>query len=194
MMKKIAVFVSGSGSNLQAIIDACERNYIKAKVTLVISDREKAYALERAKNHNILGCYFGKKNYEDINFRYEKISELLEDNQIDLIVLAGYLGIIPGEFVKRFKNKIINIHPSLLPKYGGKGFYGDFVHNAVLNNNEKESGATVHFVDESIDTGKIILQKSVKIEEDEKLDTLKEKIHKIEHEILVEAVKRIVNG
>jgi phosphoribosylglycinamide formyltransferase-1 len=191
--KNIAVFVSGNGSNLQAIIDASESSSIHGNVSVVISDKENAYALERARSYNIPAYYFGKGNYENLNLRYQKIAELLENSKVDLIVLAGYLGIIPVEFVKRFENKIINVHPALLPKYGGKGYYGDYVHKAVLKNNEKDSGATVHYVDENIDSGKIILQKSVQIEKGETLETLKEKIHKIEHEIIVKAISMIIN-
>lgn len=149
-MLNIAVLISGGGSNLQSIIDGCESGYINGIVKLVISNKDNVYGLERARKHNIKT--FVEK--ED-----EKIIDLLNKENIDLVVLAGYLKIISPKFVEAFRNKIINIHPSLIPAFCGEGYYGKKVHESVINYGAKLSGATVHFVDEGADTGPIIMQK-----------------------------------
>ncbi|MFV0238373.1 MAG: phosphoribosylglycinamide formyltransferase [Flavobacteriales bacterium] len=180
---KIAVFVSGNGSNLQVIIDSIERRILKqVKIQFVIADRV-CHGIERAKKHQIHSHQFLRKD----KALFQQIDGLL-DSEVDLIVLAGFLSIIPTTFCQKWKNKIINLHPSLLPKYGGVGMYGDRVHRAVLDHNEKESGATVHFVTGEVDQGEIILQKSCEVDEGETVESLKKKIQKIEHIIIVEAI------
>lgn len=179
-MLNIAVLISGGGSNLQSIIDGCESGYINGIVKLVISNKDNVYGLERAIKHNIKT--FVEK--ED-----EKIIDLLNKENIDLVVLAGYLKIISPKFVEAFRNKIINIHPSLIPAFCGEGYYGKKVHESVISYGVKLSGATVHFVDEGADTGPIIMQKSVEIKVDDTPQSLSERVLAVEHEILKESVR-----
>lgn len=179
-MLKIAVLISGGGSNLQSIIDGCESGYINGIVKLVISNKSEAYGLERAKKHNI-------KSF--VEKEEAKIINLLKEESIDLVVLAGYLKIISPNFVEAFRNKIINIHPSLIPAFCGEGYYGKKVHESVINYRAKLSGATVHFVDEGADTGPIIMQKSVEVKFNDTPNSLAERVLSVEHEILKESVK-----
>ena len=183
-MFNIAVMVSGSGSNLQAIIDNVKSGNIKANIALVISDNENAYALERAKQNNINTAFI--KN--DTNL----IIESLKKNNIDLIILAGYLSILEEKLVQIYENRIINIHPSLIPKYCGKGYYGLNVHKAVIENNEKFSGATVHYVDSGIDTGDIIIQEKLEIGNYDTAITLQKRVLEIEHKILPIAINLVL--
>ncbi|WP_195336700.1 phosphoribosylglycinamide formyltransferase [Paraclostridium bifermentans] len=179
-MLNIAVLISGGGSNLQSIIDGCESGYINGIVKIVISNKDNAYGLERAIKHNIKTLV----EKED-----EKIIDLLNKENIDLVVLAGYLKIISPKFVEAFRNKIINIHPSLIPAFCGEGYYGKKVHESVINYGAKLSGATVHFVDEGADTGPIIMQKSVEVKFNDTPQSLSERVLTVEHEILKESVK-----
>lgn len=179
-MVNIAVFVSGSGTNLQALIDACANNEINGSIKLVVSNRKKAYGLERA-------CLAGIKaewiKDEDI------IIKRLEEEQIDLIVLAGYLAIVSEKLISKFENKIINIHPSLIPSFCGEGYYGIHVHEACFKRGCKVSGATVHFVSAVVDGGPIILQRSIDISDCKTPEEIQEKILlNIEYKILKEAV------
>ena len=185
-MFNIAVMVSGSGSNLQTIIDKANEGEIKGRVALVISDKADAYALKRAKD-NYIPNYYIKKDIE-------KTLATLEEHKIDLIVLAGYLSILPPEIIEKYHGRIINIHPSLIPKYCGKGFYGAFVHEAVVAAGEKESGATVHFVDKGIDTGSVILQEKVTVNADDTAQTLQKKVLEIEHKILPKAINLVLES
>lgn len=191
---KIAVLVSGGGTNLQAIIDACTSGMIKGTVELVISNRKAAYGLERARRAGIQAEYFGKGNYPEREERYTKLIELLKEKSIELVVLAGYLDILPPAIIDAYRDKIINVHPSLIPKYSGMGFYGEKVHQAVLTAGEKESGATVHFVDEGADTGKIIVQGKVSVDPDDTPETLQKKVLVVEHRILTETIRDICLG
>lgn len=185
-MFNIAVMVSGSGSNLQTLIDKVKEGYIEGQISLVVSDQEKAYALERAKDNHIAATY--------IRHDKEKLLRALEDHKIDLIVLAGYLSILPKEIIEKYPERIINIHPSLIPKYCGKGFYGMHVHRAVIEAGEKESGATVHFVDQGIDTGSIIIQEKLDLEPGETAESLQKKVLEVEHRILPKAVKLVIQS
>lgn len=186
-MKNIVVLVSGSGTNLQRIIDCIESGEIPdAQISLVIADRE-CFGLERAKKHGIAVHIIPRGK----NFSLE-LKETIPGNT-DLIVLAGFLSILNKEFCESFNGKIINIHPSLLPKFGGKGMWGHHVHDAVIEAKEKESGATVHYVTSGIDEGEIILQNSFPIAEKETVDTLAEKIHQTEFEIFPKAIKIVLN-
>jgi len=186
---KIAVLISGSGTNLQAIINSVESGNISGNIEMVVSDRKNAYGLERAKKFGIDTFYFGKGNYDNKLERDNALLKKLKEKEIDLIVLAGYLSILPKFIVKEYENKIINVHPSLIPKYCGAGFYGMKVHEAVILNKEEFSGVTVHFVDEGTDTGPIIFQEKIRIEENDTADSLAEKIHVVEHKLIVKAIK-----
>ena len=179
-MVNIAVFVSGSGTNLQALIDACANNEINGSIKLVVSNRKKAYGLERARLSGIKAEWIKD---EDI------IIKRLEEAQIDLIVLAGYLAIVSEKLISKFENKIINIHPSLIPSFCGEGYYGIHVHEACFKRGCKVSGATVHFVSAVVDGGPIILQRSIDISDCKTPEEIQEKILlNIEHKILKEAV------
>lgn len=189
-MKKLAILVSGSGSNMQAIIDNCRNNNINGKVEVVISGSDGAYALERAKKADIPTYICAKSSYENAELRDLAVLEILKKYGIDYVITAGYLGIISKCLVDAYPNKIVNIHPSLLPKFGGKGFYGLRVHEACIAAGESVSGATVHFVDYGTDTGRIIRQKSCKVESIDTAESLQKKIlDNIEHQLLVEVIK-----
>lgn len=184
----IGVLLSGGGTNLQSVIDAVNADKINGEVKVVVSNRENAYGLERARKHNIAAFYVDKKKHEsNIEFNRE-IMKIFEDQEVDLIILAGYLQILSKELVNKYKNKIINIHPSLIPSFCGKGFYGLRVHQAVLDYGAKVTGATVQFIDEGTDTGPIIIQKPIEVDEYDTAETLQKKVLKIEHEILVKAI------
>ena len=188
-MFKIAVLVSGGGTNLQEIIDNIENKRLNCKIEYIIADRD-CYSLERGRKYNIKSILLDKKEYG--NKLSNEINKVLE-NKVDLIVLAGYLSIIDKDFISDWNNKIINIHPSLLPKYGGKGMYGMKVHEAVIANKEKESGCTVHFVDVDIDTGKILLQRKVDVSNNETSESLQKKVLKEEHQLLIEAIEKVIS-
>ena len=179
-MLNIGVLISGGGTNLQAIIDETKSGAINGTVKLVISNKEDAYGLERARLSGIKAVY---ETDED------KIIELLKENNIDLIVLAGYLKIITPKFVDEFRNKIINIHPSLIPSFCGKGYYGEKVHQGVIDYGAKVTGATVHFVDEGADTGAIIMQETVNVEQDDDAKSLAKRVLEVEHRILKESIR-----
>lgn len=179
-MLNIGVLISGGGTNLQAIIDETKSGGINGTVKLVISNKENAYGLERARLSKIKAVY---ETDED------KIIGLLKENNIDLIVLAGYLKIITPKFVDEFRNKIINIHPSLIPSFCGKGYYGEKVHQGVIDYGAKVTGATVHFVDEGADTGAIIMQETVNVEQDDDAKSLAKRVLEVEHRILKESIR-----
>lgn len=186
--KKIVVLASGSGSNLQVILDAIEKNEINGSVVAVISNRKSAYSLERAKNKGVNAIYIGKGNYIKKEDRERALFEKLEELKPDLIVLAGYLEIIPSEIIKTYSNRIMNIHPALIPSFCGDGFYGMNVHRAVVEYGVKVTGATVHFVDEGTDTGPVILQDTVLVSSEDTPEQVQKKVLKIEHQLLPKAV------
>lgn len=189
---RISVLVSGNGTDLQSIIDAVEDGTIAdAKIVGVLSSDEKAYALERARQHEIPYQAVTKHEFNDLRDRMDAILQHLEGDDPDLIVLAGYLSILPPKVIEKYRGRIINIHPALLPKFGGKDFYGIKVHEAVLAAGEAESGATVHYVDEGIDTGDIILQEKVPVLEGDTPETLRERVLEVEHRILPQAIAQI---
>lgn len=194
-MLKIAVLVSGGGTNLQAIIDKIENGTIQnAKIEVVISNKKDAFALERAAKHGIKGECISPKDYENREAFSEALLESLVAHQVDLIVLAGYLVIVPENVIARFRNRIVNIHPSLIPSFCGDGFYGLKVHEAVLARGNKVTGATVHFVDEGTDTGPIILQKAVYVQEGDTPEVLQRRVmEEAEWNILPEAINLIAN-
>lgn len=186
-MIKIGVLISGGGTNLQAIIDAVNNGIIDGKIELIISNRKDAYGLERGKNAGIQSLFIDPSGL-DHKVYSQRLMEEFQQKDVDLIVLAGFLKILSKEFVEAYENRIINIHPSLIPSFCGKQFYGDRVHRAVLDSGAKYTGATVHFVNEGADEGPIILQEVVPVHEDDTIDTLKEKVLKVEHKLLVKAI------
>lgn len=191
-MQKITVLVSGGGTNLQAIIDAIESGEIEnAKIVQVISSNSKAFSLERAKKHGICAKVIGKEMYPDPMKRSEALLCALKEERTDLVVLAGYMSVLDVSLIQEYEGRMINIHPSLIPKYCGKGYYGKRVHQAVLDNGESTTGATVHFVDEGVDTGEIILQERVPVQDEDTADTLAARVLVTEHKILIEAIKKL---
>lgn len=176
-MKKIAIFASGSGTNAENIIGYFSTKN-SAKVTLVLSNRRDAFVLERATRLKIPGYFFDRNKFYDTG----EVLDCLLKNGIDLIVLAGFLWLVPGNILKQYDRKIINIHPALLPKYGGTGMYGDRVHRAVIENGDEVSGITIHFVNESYDKGDIIFQTRCKVDPSDTPDSLAMKIHSLEYQ------------
>lgn len=181
----VAVLVSGGGTNLQALIDKAQAGEIPgAQIVRVIASREDAFALERAAKAGIKGTV--AKSQQEV------LAEL-DDAEADIVVLAGYMKVLSAEIIERYRNRIINIHPSLIPKYCGKGFYGMRVHTAVIEGGEKESGATVHYVDEGVDTGEIILQEKVPVMEDDTSQDLAARVLNVEHRILAEGLNKAID-
>lgn len=192
-MKNIAVFVSGGGTDLQSIIDAVQEGSLKVNISLVIGSKAGIYALERAKSVGIPVHVFCKNDYENLSAMYEDVISLLKLSKIDYIVLAGYLSILSPNIINAFEGRIINVHPALLPKFGGKGYYGMRVHEAVISSGEKISGATVHFVDEGTDTGKIISQGIVPVLPDDTPEKLQKRVLELEHKLLPETLAKLLN-
>ena len=188
---RIAVFISGSGSNLQSIIDNIENGNLNCEISYVIADRE-CFGLERAEKHGIKSIMLDKKLFG--NKLSDEISAILENGieKTDYIVLAGYLSILSENFINKWNRKIINIHPSLLPKFGGKGMYGMNVHRAVIEAKETESGCTIHFVDTGVDTGEIILQIKVPVLSDDTPEILQKRVLEKEHILLIEGIKKLL--
>ncbi len=195
-MLNVAVLVSGGGTNLQAIIDAIKAGSItNAQIKVVISNNKDAYALERAKAAGIKELCISPKDYEDRAKFNEALIDAIDKENIDLIVLAGFLVVIPEAMVKKYKNRIINIHPSLIPSFCGKGYYGLKVHEAALARGVKVTGATVHFVDEGTDTGPIIYQKAVEIKEGDTPEVLQRRVmEEAEWKLLPQAIDALANG
>ena len=189
-MFKIAVLVSGNGTNLQAIIDHCLNNP-DIKISLVISNKKDAYALKRASLVNIPTMVISKKDFPN---QSDEILKQVKANNIDLIVLAGYLSILSGSIINEYKNKIINIHPSLIPSFCGPGMYGHHVHEAVIKSGVRYSGCTVHFVNGGVDSGPIILQQAVDVFYTDTPDSVAAKILVYEHKLLVKAIDLITNN
>ena len=190
---RIAVFISGSGSNLQSIIDNIENGNLNCEISYVIADRE-CFGLERAEKHGIKSIMLDKKLFG--NKLSDEISAILENGieKTDYIVLAGYLSILSENFINKWNRKIINIHPSLLPKFGGKGMYGMNVHRAVIEAKETESGCTIHFVDTGVDTGEIILQIKVPVLSDDTPEILQKRVLEKEHILLIEGSKKLIEN
>ncbi|MFO7878868.1 MAG: phosphoribosylglycinamide formyltransferase [Bacteroidales bacterium] len=186
-MKKIAILASGSGTNAENIV----RHFVDneyAGVKLIVSDRENAGVLGRAKSLNVEGHYISRKNMRESN----QLMDMLHDYKIDLIVLAGFLALIPSRLIQAFDKRIINIHPALLPAYGGKGMYGDKVHQAVIENNETESGISIHYVNEKYDEGKIILQAKCPVYKSDDTDSLSNRIHKLEYRYYPQVIEQLI--
>mgnify|MGYP002710696883 FL=1 len=195
-MLRVLVCVSGGGTNLQAIIDAVENGTItNTKLVGVLSNQPKAYALERAKTHGIPGACVSRKDFGTKEAFQKKFLETIDGFDPDLIVLAGFLVVLPKELIEKYENRIINIHPSLIPSFCGKGFYGLKVHEEALKRGVKVTGATVHFVDEGTDTGPILIQKAVEVQEGDTPEILQRRVmEEAEWKILPRAIDEIANG
>lgn len=187
-MKKIIVFASGSGTNAEALIKRFQ-NHSAIEVTLVVSNRRDAKVLDRAKGHGVATITVNKSAFA----KAEILTTMLRSLKPDLIVLAGFLWKIPDHMTEAFEGRMINLHPALLPKYGGKGMYGMNVHKAVIANKDKESGITIHYVNERYDEGRIIAQESLKVEKQDTPESLAEKIHALEHRLLAETVENLLS-
>lgn len=190
-MKNIAVLVSGGGTNLQSLIDNVENGFINGRICVVISNKAGVYALERAKKHNIPSVVIEQKDFNDYAAFNAKILETLLRFDTQIIALCGYLKILSEDIVKRFEKKIINVHPSLIPKFCGMGYFGLKVHQAVLDAGEKETGATVHYVDENADTGEIIFQEKCAVDSGMTAEELQQRVLKLEHKLMPAAVKML---
>ena len=188
-MFKIAVLISGNGSNLEALIDACKKNVINGSIDIVISNNPDAYGIQRAKNHSINYKIIDNNRFESREDFDQALVEELKDSNPDLIVLAGFMRILTSVMIEAFKNKIINIHPSLLPKYPGLD-----THNSVIKNGDLKHGITIHFVNEVLDGGQIIAQGEISVNADETLEELKTRIHAIEHVMLPMVVSKFADG
>lgn len=187
-MKKIVIFASGSGSNAEQIATYFNEKKT-AQVSLILSNNPKAGVLERAKRLQIPSVVFDRLAF----YKSDIILQVIENQQPDIIVLAGFLWKFPEHIIQKFPNKIINIHPSLLPKYGGKGMYGNFVHQAVIDNNETESGISIHFVNEHYDEGAIIFQAKTTVETDETTESLAQKIHQLEYVHFPKEIEKLIS-
>jgi len=186
-MKKIAVFASGSGSNAQKIIEYFDGK-LTGKVEVILSNKKNAYVLERAKNFDIPTYVFDREEF----YNSLKVLNILTEHQIDLIVLAGFLWLVPENLLKNYPNRIINIHPALLPKYGGKGMYGEKVHEAVVANHEPYSGITIHYINERYDEGDIIFQAKCKVEPTDTTEDVASKVHALEYEHFPKVVEEVI--
>ncbi len=195
-MLKIAVLVSGGGTNLQALIDAEKRGELgNGKISLVLSSKPDVYALERAKNNGIDSVVLSRKDYQSVTEYSKAIANVLTENGIDLVVLAGFLTIIDEQVYQKFPNKIINVHPALIPSFCGKGYYGLKVHESALEKGVKVSGATVHIVTPECDAGPIILQKAVEVKQGDTPETLQRRImEEAEWQLLPKAVRLFCDG
>ena len=190
---RIGVLASGGGTNLQAIIDACERGEIDGDVAVVISNVPEAYALERARKHRIDAFSFPHAGVSREQHEQDIIA-CLEQHQVDLVCLAGYLRMMTPLIIRKYAGRMMNTHPALLPAFGGKGMHGLYVHQAVLDYGCKVSGCTIHFVTEEVDGGQIILQKSVPVSEDDTPETLQERVLKEEHKLFPRAIQLFAQG
>jgi phosphoribosylglycinamide formyltransferase-1 len=190
----IAIFASGRGSNFQAILSAIDAGLLPARVTVLISNKSDGGALDIARARRIQTSQLSQKMFPSEEALAEAMLNVLSQQRVELLVLAGYLKKIPLQVVRRYRNRIVNIHPALLPLFGGVGMYGHFVHEAVIASGVKVSGATVHIVDEEYDRGPIVMQKTVEIIQEDTPDSLAAKVLKIEHEIYPLALKAFAEG
>ena len=191
---QLAVFASGSGSNLEAILQAIESGALDARVALVVSNKNNAGALERASSRNIPAIVLSPDEFVDEAHYTNRITEVLSTHDVNFITLAGYLKKIPASVIQAYQNRILNIHPALLPAFGGPGMYGKHVHRAVIEYGARWSGATVHLVDENYDTGPIVLQKPVPVYQDDAPEDLAARVLSVEHRLYPEALRLFVEG
>lgn len=190
----IAFFASHSGSNFQTIVENIKSGYISANATLLVTNNSDAFAIERSKNLGIDYIHISSAQFDTAEEFQKKLISILDDYKIDLIVLAGYMRKIPITLIKKYKNRILNIHPALLPKYGGQGMYGMNVHQAVYEAEDKVSGATVHLVNEEYDEGRILKQMQVKLDNGDTPELIAQKVLKIEHKLYSDTIKEIAEG
>lgn len=188
-MKNIAVFASGNGSNAERIATYFENNEI-AKVSIILTNKKDAGVIDRAKRLGIPYAIFDRNTF----YQTEEIISILTEHQIDLVVLAGFLWLVPKNILETYPNRIVNIHPALLPKYGGKGMFGHHVHVAVIASGDKTSGITIHFVNDKYDDGQVIFQKEVEIEKHDSPDSLAQKIHELEYRYFPEVIENLLLG
>jgi phosphoribosylglycinamide formyltransferase-1 len=191
---RIAVLISGGGTNLQSIIDAIDSGELDLQIACVVSNRKEAFGLKRAENAGIPAFYIGKGNYPEDRERETALMNLLKKEKIDLIVLAGYLNILPSSVIGAYKDRIINIHPSLIPRHCGKGYYGMKVHESVISSGDAITGVTVHYVDEGVDTGKVIERVEIPVFESDTAESLSKRVLVIEHELLVKVLKDLIEN
>ena len=188
-MKKIAVFASGNGTNAERIMEHFSAN-IEVDIKLILTNNHKAGVLQRAQKHDVQSIIFSKDEF----YHTDKVATTLKENEIDFVVLAGFLWLIPASILQAFPRHIINIHPALLPKYGGKGMYGHHVHEAVIANKETQSGITIHYVNENYDEGNIIFQATCEVLKDDTADSLATRIHKLEHRHFPHVIDKLINA
>lgn len=188
-MRNIAIFASGSGTNTENIIRYFS-NKNNVKVCLVLSNKREAFVLKRAATHNILSVFFDHNDF----YTSGKVLEYLLVHKIDMVVLAGFLWLVPRNIITAYNKRIINIHPALLPDYGGKGMYGEKVHKSVIENHEKESGITIHYVNEHYDDGDIIFQARCRVESSDTAETLASKVHKLEYEHYPRVIEELITN
>lgn len=188
-MKKIAIFASGSGTNAQNIIEYFNKTGT-ASIEIVLSNRKDAYVLERAKKYNVPTCVFNRTTF----YQTDEIVDLLLAHSIDLIVLAGFLWLVPGNILQHYPKRIINIHPALLPSYGGRGMFGSAVHEAVVANRESASGITIHYVNDQYDSGDVIHQVSCEVYPEDNADTLATRVHALEYEYFPKTIEKIITA
>ncbi len=191
---KLGILASNHGSNLQAIIDACDSGIIQAEVSIVISNNSKSMALKRSNKKNIPSFHISNHTHPDPHLQDIAINKTLKDHNVNLVILAGYMKKLGPLVLKHYKRKIINIHPSLLPKYGGKGMYGMLVHREVIKSKEKITGISIHIVEEEYDSGPIIDQIKIPIDKNENAESLSKKISQIEHDFYVKTIGEIITG
>ncbi|MBQ9113330.1 MAG: phosphoribosylglycinamide formyltransferase [Clostridia bacterium] len=192
-MKKIAVFASGGGTDFQSVIDANERAKF-CEIAYLVASKSGIGAIERAKKHGIEPLVYEKERYADKAAFYRHVADVLKASGVEYIVLAGWLLVIPEDFINEFEDRIINIHPSLIPSFCGMGYYGLRVHEAAIAHGVKLSGATVHFVSAEVDGGAILMQRAVPVEPDDTPEILQQRVLKIEHQMLPECVKLLCEG
>lgn len=191
---RIAVFASHGGSNLQALIDGCASGQIDAEIVLVVSNNSKSFTLERARNHHIDTLVMTDSAFASPDSYAEELSTQLARRQVNLICLAGYMKMIPKRIIEKYRNRIINIHPALLPKHGGKGMFGIHVHESVITAGDKETGVTIHLVNEVYDKGRILAQERVKVLDGDTPQSLQERVLELEHQLYPETVGKIASG
>lgn len=191
---RVAVFISGSGTGLQSLIDATKAGILDADIAWVVSSKRKAFGLQRAEREGIDTFVFKLKAYESSDSAADDLLSKLKERRIDYIALAGYLSLLPERIVREYRGRITNIHPALLPAYGGKGMYGQHVHQAVLESGDRETGATVHLVDERYDTGQILEQIRVPVEENDTPETLAARVLKEEHKLYPRVLNKLIKG
>ncbi|MQF64500.1 phosphoribosylglycinamide formyltransferase [SAR202 cluster bacterium AC-409-J13_OGT_754m] len=194
MNLRLGFLASGGGSNLQAIIDACKNGRLKAECCVVISNNSKSKALKRGKSAGIPTAHLSTKTHSTNEQLDLAITEKLEEHKVNLVILAGYMKLLGPSTVAKFRNRILNIHPALLPRFSGKGFYGKNIHKSVLSSNEKFTGVTIHLVDEQYDHGPIIAQKRIAIMKEDTLESLEQRVLSHEHELYVNTLRQIASG